>query len=107
MPITVLQLREDGPLLAFETINNQIDFKNIELLKEEGLEEGDLVIAKYLVDENMNVVSQKQYSIAKCTEEEFHSELRVQAAEKKHLITSHSTDAEWTPDGYSKNLTHE
>ena len=57
MPITVLQLREDGPLLAFETINNQIDFKNIELLKQEGLEEGDLVIAKYLVDENMNVVT--------------------------------------------------
>jgi hypothetical protein len=104
MPITILQLREEGPLLAFETINNQIDFKNTELLKQEGLEEGDLVIAKYLVDKNMNPVSEKQYAIAKCTEEEFHSELRVQAAEKKHLITSHSTDAEWSPENYSKNL---
>jgi hypothetical protein len=104
MPITVLQLKENGLLLAFETINNQIDFKNKELLKEEGLEEDDLVIAKYLVDEKMRPVSDKKYSVAKSTEEEFHTELRVQAAEKKHLITSHSTDAEWNPEGYIKNL---
>jgi hypothetical protein len=104
MPITVLQLKENGPLLAFETINNQIDFKNKELLKEEGLEEDDLVIAKYLVDAEMRPESDKKYSVAKSTEKEFHTELRVQAAEKKHLITSHSTDAEWNPEGYIKNL---
>ena len=101
MPITVLQFEEDGPLLAFETINNQID---VALLKNEGLEDDDIIIAKYLVDSKMNPVTEKRYSVAKTTEENFHKELRIQAAEKKHLITSHSTDAEWSPEEYVKTI---
>jgi hypothetical protein len=38
------------------------------------------------------------------TEEEFHRKLREDAAKKGHLITSHSTDPEWNPEGYTKNL---
>lgn len=38
------------------------------------------------------------------TEEEYHTELRTMAAEKEQLITSHSTNPEWNPEGYIKNL---
>ena len=38
------------------------------------------------------------------SEEEYHTELRIMAAEKNQLVTSHSTDPEWNPEGYVKNL---
>ena len=37
-------------------------------------------------------------------EEDYHTELRKAAAIKDQLITSHSTDPEWNPEGYVKNL---
>lgn len=41
---------------------------------------------------------------ARNSEEEYHKELRTMAAEKEQLITSHSTNPEWNPEGYTKNL---
>jgi hypothetical protein len=107
MPITVLQLEEEGPLLAFETMAHILDPSDMKMLEDVDLKDDDLVIAKYLVDTKMNPISKKQYTIATATEEIFHTELRKQACDNCHLITSHSTDPEWTPDGYSKILTHE
>ena len=37
------------------------------------------------------------------SEEEYHTELRAMAAEKGQLITSHSTNPEWNPEGYKRN----
>jgi len=37
-------------------------------------------------------------------QETYHKELRYEAALKKQLITSHSTDPEWNPEGYVKTL---
>jgi hypothetical protein len=37
-------------------------------------------------------------------EETYHKELRAAAALQNQLITSHSTDPEWNPEGYKKNL---
>ena len=41
------------------------------------------------------------------TEEDFHTDLRKKAAEAGQFITSHSTDPEWNPEGYTKNLEDE
>lgn len=102
MSLTLLKLEDS--LLIFESINQTID-KN--LMKAEGIKEEDLIIAKYIVNENLEPLSNKQYSVVESTEEDFHKNLRRQAAEHKHLITSHSTDAEWNPEGYTKNLSDE
>ena len=40
-------------------------------------------------------------------EDEFHKSLRNEAANRGHLITSHSTNPEWNPEGYEKHLEHE
>jgi hypothetical protein len=37
-------------------------------------------------------------------DEQYHKELRLASAIKHQLITSHSTDPEWNPEGYVKNL---
>jgi hypothetical protein len=38
-------------------------------------------------------------------EEEYHTELRKESAKRKQLVTSHSTDPEWNPEGYELYLT--
>ena len=38
------------------------------------------------------------------SEEEYHTDLRKQAAVTGHLITSHSTNPEWNPEGYTKEF---
>jgi hypothetical protein len=37
-------------------------------------------------------------------DKQYHMELRLAAAIKNQLVTSHSTDPEWNPEGYIKNL---
>lgn len=37
-------------------------------------------------------------------EETFHREIRQKAALMDHLVTSHSTNPEWNPENYRKNL---
>ena len=38
-------------------------------------------------------------------EEQYHTELRKASARLKQLVTSHSTDPEWNPEGYELYLT--
>jgi hypothetical protein len=57
-----------------------------------------------LVDDMLKPISESSKYEIQITEEEFHTDLRKQAAERNQLITSHSTDAEWNPEGYTNNL---
>jgi hypothetical protein len=54
-------------------------------------------------DEVKPVIMLRRYELLQ-KEEQFHKELRDKSAEKGHLITSHSTNPEWNPEGYVKTL---
>ena len=54
-------------------------------------------------DEVKPVTMFRRYELLQ-NEERFHKELRDEPAEKGHLITSHSTNPEWNPEGYVKTL---
>ena len=56
------------------------------------------------VNDDLTVLSEEPTKQLFTEHEKFHKEIRVFAAKKKQLITSHSTDPEWNPEGYSKNL---
>jgi hypothetical protein len=60
------------------------------------------IVHWFKCDENFQHTGEKDASADKRTEEEFHVELRKAAAAKEQLITSHSTNPEWNPDGYVK-----
>ncbi len=57
-----------------------------------------------VVDENLKALSDIIRLAVDKPEADFHKELRESAASQKQLITSHSTDPEWNPEGYVKNL---
>ena len=46
----------------------------------------------------------KDQGVDKRGEKEYHTELREAAVLKDQLLTSHSTNPEWTPEGYIKVL---
>jgi len=66
--------------------------------------EGGLIVVFTEMDEKFEFEKGKDGGVDKRTEEEYHTQLRVAAAIKNQLITSHSTDPEWNPEGYVKNL---
>jgi len=69
------------------------------------LEEGNGIhVAFKDMDEKFEFEQGADQCTDKRTEQEYHTELRAMAAEKEQLITSHSTDPEWNPEGYVKNL---
>ena len=56
------------------------------------------------MDETFTFRAGKDQGVDVRSEEDYHTELRLAAAIKDQLITSHSTDPEWNPEGYVKNL---
>lgn len=54
-------------------------------------------------DEEFAHLGKADASADKRSEKEFHVELRIAAAEKDQLVTSHSTNPEWNPEGYRKD----
>lgn len=68
--------------------------------------EGDngIIVHWISCDENFVPDGAKDASADKRTEEEYHTQLRIESAKRGQLITSHSTNPEWNPEGYSKNL---
>jgi len=68
--------------------------------------EGDngVIVHWYKCDNLFVHTGEKDASADKRSEQEFHVELRKAAAEKEQLITSHSTNPEWNPEGYRKAL---
>jgi len=67
--------------------------------------EGDngCIVHWFGCDENFQHIGEADASADKRSEEQFHVELRKAAAEKEQFITSHSTNPEWNPEGYTKN----
>jgi len=77
--------------------------------KDEGGEElvEQLIGKVMIVDNELNPLTSPTIYAIDETEEAFHKDLRQQAAKVGQLITSHSTDPEWNPEGYAKNLENE
>ena len=66
-----------------------------------------VTVKAFVVDNNLKDTGRHgvtMYRVDDMTEEQFHTALRVQAAKKKHLVTSHSTNPEWNPEGYIRIL---
>ncbi len=57
-----------------------------------------------MVDDEMQPISKPLFYEIDMTEEEYHRALRKDASKVEQLITSNSTDPEWNPEGYVKNL---
>jgi len=66
--------------------------------------EAGIIVAFFDMDETFEFNQGADQGSDLRSEEEYHTELRKAAAEKNQLITSHSTNPEWNPEGYVKNL---
>lgn len=101
MAITLIRTQKHG-------VWNNLMFKTTEEVaeKENGEEGSRLIIigTVTVVDDKLVALSDSINVEINSSQEEFHKKLRDQAAEKDQLITSHSTDPEWNPEGYVKNL---
>jgi len=97
MAITLLRTKIEGANsnLMFETTTIAYGDKEI------------TVVTATPVDDNLKAIGEPNKYEIDYLEQEFHTNLRAEAAEREHLITSHSTDPEWSPEGYIKNLEDE
>jgi hypothetical protein len=78
------------------------------LFKEDGEDGKEALGCRVTIaDDDLKDLSEATIYAVNMPEEEFHTDLRKEAAAKKQLITSHSTDPEWNPEGYTKNLEDE
>ena len=68
------------------------------------LSEEELMFQVALVDKKLKPLSPPISYSSEETEEVLHKKLRAVASEVNTLITSHSTNPEWNPEGYIKNL---
>ena len=82
---------------------NQKKYIQITTQPKEGDEEGIIVVFQDM-DETFEFYQGSDQGSDLRTEEDYHTELRIAAAIKNQLITSHSTNPEWNPEGYVKNL---
>lgn len=98
MPITTLQLPREGKeiLLVFQTDDS------IHSLEDEL--ENKLCVKIFQSNEILQPQDKPVYEYFNQSEEDFHKTIRRAAADEQHLITSLSTDPEWNPEGYIKNL---
>jgi hypothetical protein len=62
------------------------------------------IVVFYDMDPEFEFIQGSDRGKDKRDEETYHKELRAAAALQNQLITSHSTDPEWNPEGYTKNL---
>jgi hypothetical protein len=77
-------------------------------LQIETLEGDNGVIVHWIsCDENFNPLGPKDASADRRTEEQFHRQLRAESAKRDQLITSHSTNPEWNPEGYVRTYATE
>ena len=98
MPITTLQIPRDGKeiLLAFQTDESS--------QSEEDSKRNKLCVKIFVCDKLLSEVEEPAYEYFNQSEEDFHKTIRRGAVDHNHLITSLSTDPEWTPEGYSRNI---
>lgn len=93
MAITITK-HKDGTLLKFTTV-----FISTE-------DADDLILCSQIDVVNNKLSSQGLVSrhVVDATEEKYHKTLRSEASKVNSLITSHCTNPEWNPEGYSKNM---
>lgn len=72
--------------------------KHIQIETRQG--DNGVIIHWYDCDENFNHTGQADASADKRNEEEYHTQLREAAVDRGQLVTSHSTNPEWNPEGY-------
>lgn len=98
MPITTLQIPREGKeiLLVFQT-DEAIHSLEDELGNK-------LCVKIYEANAILQPQSKPSYEYFNQSEEDFHKTIRRAAADEQHLITTHSTDPDWNPEGYSKKL---
>lgn len=98
MPITTLQIPKDKKkiLLVFQT-DEAIHSLEDEL-------ENKLCVKIFESNEILQPQNEPVYEYFNQTEEDFHKTIRRGAADEQHLITTLSTDPEWNPEGYTKEL---
>ena len=98
MSITIIHKTEHNELLKFKTEELYEDKDNTGNLK------SSLYLKVTSCDMTLKDTSKPNLFELMLSEKEFHINLRLQAAKAKELITSHSTDPEWNPENYIKNL---
>jgi len=100
MAITLIKKKKENSdemhNIMFKTYYEKFDEKEILILS-------IMIVDDYLKDLSKPLI----YDISELKEEEFHKKFRNEAAQHGHLITSHSTNPEWNPENYSKNLNEE
>ena len=104
MAITLIRKKRDSSWvnLIFKTIKTVVEKEN----GEEGTR--PIVIGTvYIADDELAKMSGSIPIEVTTTEEEYHTQLRIEASKRNQLITSHSTDPEWNPKDYVKNLKDE
>lgn len=102
MAITILRkkVKDEMQNLAFQT-------KYISEELKDGTTKEHLICEVNTVDDKLkNLTIPTTYTVDR-TEEEFHTELRKVASEKEELIRSLSSNPEWNPKEYIKNLNDE
>ena len=98
MAITLLKKPETDDLLKFRTEEIHVSIDSSD-------EAESYLFAKVTTcDCKLKDISKPEIYQVFTSEKEFHKPLREEAAEHGHLITSHCTDPQWNPEGYSKNL---
>lgn len=89
-------------LITFDKDTNQK--KYIQIITQPDEEKGGLIVIVQDMDMTFEFKQGSDIGVDhRDSEEEYHKELRTMAAEKEQLITSHSTNPEWNPEGYKRN----
>lgn len=83
-------------------VNRRDEYLNVFIQTQ--VTENDAVCTVNIVNNDLEVIDGPTYYDLLEEEMVFHTKLRRAAAEAGELITSHSTDPEWNPEGYTKTL---
>ena len=93
MPITSLIIK-DKKKITYLRVETQPDPENT----------NQIIVVFKRMDSTFEFADGNDQGVDTRTEEKYHKELRKAAAKKNQLITSHSTNPEWNPKGYVRNL---
>ena len=93
------------PLTALIISDRDNNRKYVQVITQPDVEKGGLLVIIQTMDSEFEFKEGADIGTdPRDSEEEYHTELRKLAAEKEQLVTSHSTNPEWNPEGYVKNL---
>lgn len=95
MAITVLRIKNDNLMFKTRVIHEKQDKRKISKI---------ITLSISVVDDELKPLSKEETKVLLISEKEFHIDLRKTSSEKEQLITGLSTNPEWNPKGYIKNL---